>query len=112
MHTCYNKKGLLNKPAANIFTGILFFLLLFPVHSLFAQQVDILLKGGHVIDPKNKIDAAMDIAISGGKILQVASNIPATNAKKVIDVTGMYVTPALSICMCMFLMALSRCLYS
>ena len=89
-----NKKGLL-KRAGNIFTSILFFLFLVPTHSLLAQQVDILLKGGHVIDPKNKIDAAMDIAISGGKILQVASNIPATNAKKVIDVTGMYVTPGL-----------------
>ena len=30
----------------------------------------------------------MDIAIAGGKIFQVAANIPANNAKKVIDVTA------------------------
>ena len=30
-----------------------------------AQTYDIVLKGGHVIDPKNKIDAVMDLAIKG-----------------------------------------------
>ncbi|MEO8583836.1 MAG: amidohydrolase/deacetylase family metallohydrolase [Flavitalea sp.] len=59
------------------------------------QTIDILLKGGHVIDPKNKIDGPMDVAITGGKIVQVAASIPATNAKKVVDVTGLYVTPGL-----------------
>ncbi|KAA6441059.1 amidohydrolase/deacetylase family metallohydrolase [Dyadobacter flavalbus] len=60
-----------------------------------AQQIDLLLKGGHVIDPKNKIDADMDVGITAGKIVQVAANIPATDAKKVIDVKGLYVTPGL-----------------
>ena len=87
--------GLLNKPAGNIFTIIAFLLFPFAINSLHGQQADILLKGGHVIDPKNKIDAPMDIAIAGGKISEVAKNIPATNAKKVIDVSGMYVTPGL-----------------
>jgi dihydroorotase len=59
------------------------------------QAIDILLKGGHVIDPKNKIDADMDVAILDGKIFQVAGNIPVANAKKVIDVTGLFVTPGL-----------------
>jgi dihydroorotase len=54
-----------------------------------------LLKGGHVIDPKNKIDAQMDVAITDGKILQVAASIPVTNARKVIDVSGLFVTPGL-----------------
>lgn len=65
--------------------------------ALIAQtpMTDILLKGGHVIDPKNKIDSKMDIAISDGKILQVAPDISPKNAKHVIDVTGMYVTPGL-----------------
>ena len=48
-----------------------------------------------MIDPKNKIDAKMDVAIANGKIAQVAPNIPAGSAKKVIDVTGLYVTPGL-----------------
>jgi len=58
-------------------------------------QIDILLKGGHVIDPKNKIDSKMDVAIFENKIVQVAPDIPATNAKKVIDVKGLFVTPGL-----------------
>ncbi|HTE30425.1 MAG TPA: amidohydrolase/deacetylase family metallohydrolase [Chryseolinea sp.] len=60
-----------------------------------AQQIDILLKGGHVIDPKNKIDSKMDVAIVADKIAQVAADIPVKNAKKVIDVTGLFVTPGL-----------------
>lgn len=60
-----------------------------------AQQLDLLLKGGHVIDPKNNIDSKMDVAIAEGKIAQVAPDIPATNAKKVVDVTGLIVTPGL-----------------
>ncbi|HET9487881.1 MAG TPA: amidohydrolase/deacetylase family metallohydrolase [Chryseosolibacter sp.] len=60
-----------------------------------SQQIDILLKGGHVIDPKNNIDGIMDVAISDGKILQVAANIPSTGAKKVVDAKGLYVTPGL-----------------
>ena len=60
-----------------------------------SQHIDILLKGGHVIDPKNNIDAKMDVAIAEHKIFRVAANIPAASAKKVIDVTGMYVTPGL-----------------
>lgn len=60
-----------------------------------AQQIDILLKGGHVIDPKNKIDGKMDVAITKGKISQVAANIPTKNVTKVIDVTGLFVTPGL-----------------
>lgn len=63
--------------------------------SIHAQKIDILLKGGHVIDPKNNIDGKMDVAIANGKIAQVASSIPATNATKVVDVTGLYVTPGL-----------------
>jgi dihydroorotase len=58
-----------------------------------APQIDVLLKGGHVIDPKNKIDAKMDVAIVGNKIFKVAANIPANTAKKVVDVTGLYVAP-------------------
>jgi dihydroorotase len=59
------------------------------------QTIDILLKGGHVIDPKNRIDSNMDIAITDGKISQVAQDIAVKNAKNVIDVSGMYVTPGL-----------------
>jgi dihydroorotase len=63
------------------------------VHTGQAQKIDILLKGGHVIDAKNRIDSKMDVAIADGKILQVSPNISAKDAKKVIDATGFYVAP-------------------
>ena len=40
-----------------------------------APQPDLLLKGGHVIDPRNSIDAVMDVAVTGSKIALVATNI-------------------------------------
>lgn len=61
----------------------------------FAQSIDILLKGGHLIDPKNNIDANMDVAITNGKISRVASDIPVGGAKKVIDIKGMIITPGI-----------------
>jgi len=60
---------------------------------LSAQSYDLLLKGGHVIDAKNQIDAPRDVAISDGRIAAVSASIPASQAKKVIDVTGLYVAP-------------------
>ena len=74
---------------------LLFFTLFASVHKGQAQKIDILLKGGHVIDSKNKIDSEMDVAIADGKILKVASNISSENAKKIIDATGLYVIPGL-----------------
>lgn len=61
----------------------------------FAQEIDILLKGGQLIDPKNKIDAKMDVGITNGKISQVAADISAARAKKVVDVRGMVISPGL-----------------
>ena len=58
-----------------------------------AQQYDLLIKNGRVIDPKNKIDAKMDVAITEGKISKVAKDISAMQSKKVVDATGLLVTP-------------------
>ncbi len=60
-----------------------------------AQEIDLLLKGGQVIDPKNNINSKMDVAITAGKIFRIAANIPAGSAKKVVDVSGLYVAPGL-----------------
>jgi dihydroorotase len=56
---------------------------------------DLLLRGGHVIDDKNHLDAVMDVAIKDGRIARVAPSIKPTDAIKTIDVRGMYVTPGL-----------------
>ncbi|MDR2887083.1 MAG: amidohydrolase/deacetylase family metallohydrolase [Bacteroidales bacterium] len=62
---------------------------------IFAQTYNIVIKGGHVIDPKNNIDGPMDVAVKDGKIALVAKNIDASGAVQVVDATGMYVTPGL-----------------
>jgi len=67
--------------------------LVFACGSLYGQQYDLLIKNGHVIDPKNNIDGRMDLAILDGKIARVDKNINGSQAKKEIDATGMYVTP-------------------
>ena len=58
-------------------------------------RYDLLIKGGHVIDAKNHLSAVRDVAIANHKIAAVAANIPAKDALKVIDATGLYVTPGL-----------------
>ena len=90
-----HQKHSLNLWQENIFKIILLLLSVIVFLSSKSQEIDILLKGGHVIDPKNRIDTVMDIAITGNKISQVARNIPGSNAKKVIDVKGLYVTPGI-----------------
>jgi len=69
----------------------LLLLLLTPV---FSQEIyDLLLKGGHVIDPKNKRDGRMDIAITKGRIRKMAKSIPAVQARKVVELGDYTVTP-------------------
>ena len=58
-------------------------------------KYDLLLRGGHVIDPKNGVDAVRDVAIAGGKVAAVAPRIDPADAFKTIDVSGLYVTPGL-----------------
>jgi dihydroorotase len=60
-----------------------------------AQEFDLLLKGGHVIDAKNRLSAIRDIGIKDGKVAAVAQNIEASRALKTVDVSGLYVTPGL-----------------
>lgn len=67
--------------------------LLISTAMLHAQQIDLLIRNGYVIDPKNNIDGTMDVAIADGKILRVARVISENNAKKIVDAKGMYVTP-------------------
>ena len=56
-------------------------------------KYDILLQGGHVIDPANNINSIMDVAVADGKIALVGKNIPVKNSKKTIDVSELYVSP-------------------
>ena len=58
-------------------------------------KYDLLLKGGRVIDPANDIDAPMDVAVAGGKIANVAPDIPTSQAAQSVDVAGLLVAPGL-----------------
>ncbi|MBV9669975.1 MAG: amidohydrolase/deacetylase family metallohydrolase [Acidobacteriales bacterium] len=63
---------------------------------LFAQpQYDLLLRGGHVVDAKNGLNALRDIAIRDGKIAAVEEHIDPSKALKAVDVANLYVTPGL-----------------
>ncbi len=58
-------------------------------------QYDLLLRGGHVIDPKNGLSAIRDVAVSRGTIAAVSERIDPASARRVVDVTGLYVTPGI-----------------
>jgi dihydroorotase len=58
-------------------------------------KYDVLLKNGHVIDPKNNVNDRRDVAIANGQIAAVEKTIDPATAKRVVDVNGLYVTPGL-----------------
>ena len=60
-----------------------------------SSEYDLILQGGHVIDPANDVDGIRDVAISGGRIAAAAPNLPAERARKAISVAGSLVTPGL-----------------
>jgi dihydroorotase len=61
-----------------------------------SQEIyDVILKGGHIIDPKNKRNERLDIAITANKVRRVAKTIPVVQGRMVVDVGDYYVTPGL-----------------
>ena len=60
-----------------------------------AQDYDILIRNGHLLDPKNGIDQEMDIAVMDGRIAEVAPEISGKSARIEIDASGLLVTPGL-----------------
>jgi dihydroorotase len=58
-------------------------------------EFDIVISGGHVIDPANGVDGVRDVAIAGGRIVAVAEQLPPHVARRVVDAAGSYVTPGL-----------------
>src|SRR5258708_25731761 len=67
--------------------------LVLSVRAGYGQQYDLILQGGHVVDPKNQIDVVEDVAVENGIIARVAPYIDGKEAVKTIDVTGFYVAP-------------------
>ena len=59
------------------------------------MDYDLLIKGGHLIDPKNELDAPKDVAIKNGKVAAIEQDIAVNKAAQVIDAKGLYITPGL-----------------
>ena len=56
---------------------------------------DLVLKGGHVVDPGQSIDAKMDVAFHAGKVAAIAKSIAVPAGAEARDVSGLIVTPGL-----------------
>jgi len=56
---------------------------------------DLILRGGRVIDPSQKLDAVSDVAFAGGKVARVGQKLEAGPQTDVRDVAGLIVTPGL-----------------
>ncbi len=59
------------------------------------QPIDLLIKGGKVVDPSQDLEDLRDVAIRDGKIARVEGDIPAAQARQVVDASGKIVTPGL-----------------
>jgi len=58
-------------------------------------MVDVLMKGGRLIDPGQGIDRLADIAFADGKVLRIDDDIVPDNAKILIDARDKIITPGL-----------------
>ncbi len=58
-------------------------------------KYDLLIRGGRVVDPSQNIEAVRDVAVANGKIARVEADIPAAQAREVVDAGGKIVTPGL-----------------
>jgi dihydroorotase len=63
--------------------------------SAHAQQYDLVLRNGQVLDPKNHVAGKLDVAVRDGKIAAIEATIPASAAKQSVDISGLYLTPGL-----------------
>jgi len=58
-----------------------------------SKKFDLILRGGHVVDPAARRDGLFDVGVRAGKIAAVRKGLK--GAKRVIDVTGGYVLPGM-----------------
>jgi N-acyl-D-aspartate/D-glutamate deacylase len=75
--------------AMSRFTLVL--LLIFSAPALFAQQYDVVIEGGRVIDPETGLDAVRNLGIRAGKIARIST--AKLEAKQVLKAAGLVVAP-------------------
>jgi dihydroorotase len=59
------------------------------------MSIDLILRGGRVIDPSQKLDAVTDVAFANGKVVQLGTGLGADSRTDVRDISGRIVTPGL-----------------
>jgi dihydroorotase len=59
------------------------------------MAIDLILKGGRIIDPSQHVDTVADIGFGGGKVAAIGANLAADTGTEVLDVSGRLVTPGL-----------------
>ncbi len=79
----------------NIARSVALVVSIFTAHAIAAPKYDLLLRGGHLVDPRNGISGIRDVAIAGGKIAAVATTIDPADAAKTIDARDLFITPGL-----------------
>ena len=60
-----------------------------------SEGLDLLLTGGTVVNPATKTHQKLDVGLRDDRITALGTDLPRAHAKRVIDVTGCYVTPGL-----------------
>ena len=73
--------------------NLIFFLLLLPLSGpiVVAQQFDLVLEGGRVMDPETGMDALRNVGIRDGKIVRISSE--ALSGRRVVHAAGLVVAP-------------------
>jgi N-acyl-D-aspartate/D-glutamate deacylase len=70
---------------------VLFSCLLFATTSSFAQQYDLVIEGGRVLDPETGVDAIRNVGITSGKIARISAE--PLHGKQVVNARGLVVAP-------------------
>lgn len=57
--------------------------------------MNILIRGGHLIDPSSRTDAIYDLLLSRGKVRAIGHDLPRNSDTQLLDATGLVVSPGL-----------------
>jgi dihydroorotase len=59
------------------------------------MSIDLILTGGRIVDPSQRLDTVMDIGFGDGRVAGIGARLVADPATEVLDVSGHIVTPGL-----------------